>query len=384
MRASHLLTDNLNATGKIIINRGGTRSGKTVAIVQAGFKWLVGSNDKGFWSICRKTLPALKATAYRDFLDVCDMAGIYPQHNRSDMTFTFGPRTVEFFSLDDQQKVRSRKRRHLHIVESNEIDFEMFTQMALRTNGKIYLDFNPDDPDTWIRTELEEKRATVLNDVTVIRSTYLDNPFLSADEVQEIEYLKSVDENLWNVFGRGEYGTISGQVFPKYELIDEMPLNTHKVFTGVDFGFHPDPAAVIRVAMVNNRLYLDELVYERRLNNQQLAERLDKKITHVADSAEPKSIDELQRYGISCIPAVKGPDSVRAGLQRMGQFEIFVTRRSVNLLKELKLYRLDTHGNPVGPDHAIDAARYVVQTMLRPNNEFGRLIKVNNYGSAVR
>ena len=384
MTASHLFQDNVNPVGKIIINRGGTRSGKTMAIVQAAFNWLVGSNDRGYWSVCRKTFPALKATAYRDFLEVCDMAGIYPQHNKSEMTFTYGPRTVEFFSLDDQQKVRSRKRKHLHIVEANEVDFEMFTQLALRTTGKIYLDFNPDDPDTWIRTELEAKRASLLNDVTVIRSTYLDNPFLSAEEIREIEYLKNVDENLWAVFGRGEYGTIRDQLFAKWELCDEIPPDCHKRFCGIDFGFTFDPAAIVDVGMINNRLYLDEIVYERRMTNAMLSERMNSLTSYVADSAEPKSIEELRRYGFQIIPAVKGPDSVRSGLQRMLQFEIYVTRRSVNLQKELRMYRVDANGNSIGLDHAIDAARYVVQTRLKPASDTGEIFRISRYGNLVR
>jgi phage terminase large subunit len=386
MNASRLFTRIKDATGKVVVLRGGTRSGKTVAAVQNAFNWLVGAHDDaGYWSICRKALPSLKATAYRDFLSVCDWAGIYPEHNRSELTFSFGPRTVEFFSLDDEQKVRSRKRRHLHLCEANEIDFETFTQLILRTNGQVLLDFNPDIPDHWIRTEIEEKRASEKGDVTVIVSTYLDNPFLSAEEVAEIEYLKSSSPMAWEVFGLGNYGKIAGQVFPRFQIIEAMPDDLRTDHYGIDFGFAVDPCAVVRVGTINNRLYLDELIYERGLNNLQLADRLNLKWAFVADSAEPKSIDELQRRGLSVVPSLKGPDSIRAGIQRMAQFELHVTGRSTNLLKELRLYRVDDRGNfSAVMNHAIDAARYVVQTKLRPNNEFGKMMRVTNYGSAVR
>lgn len=384
LRASHLLTDIQQAAGKIVVLRGGTRSGKTVAAVQNAFTWLYGSDEEGYWSICRKTLPALKATAYRDFLTVCDSAGLYPEHNRSDLTFHFGPRVVEFFSLDDEQKIRSRKRQHLHLVEANEIDFETFTQLVIRTKGKVVLDFNPDDHEHWIRTEIEEKRAAIKGDVTTIVSTYLDNPFLSPEEVAEIEYLKISNPQAWEVFGLGNYGKITGQVFPNVTTVPAMPEDIKQLYVGIDFGFAVDPCAVVEVGVINNRLYLHEVLYERGVNNMQLADRLDKRRSYVADSAEPKSIDELQRRGISVIPSVKGPDSIRSGVQRMGQFEIFVTGSSTNLLKELRLYRQDDHGNFSSVmNHAIDAVRYVVQTRLRPNNEFGKITRVTNYGRAV-
>ena len=391
MNASRLFIDNLNAPGKIIINRGGTRSGKTMSIVQLAYYWLCTGNlgnsteEKGYWSICRKTLPALKATAYRDFLYMCEIGGLWPEHNKADLTFTFGPRCVEFYSLDDESKVRSRKREHLHIVESSEIDFEMFTQLALRTTGKIYLDFNPSDEFHWIRTELEEKRTSILKDVTVIQSTYKDNPFLAAHEIREIEYLEDVDQNLWDIFGQGNYGKITGQIFTNWQIIDEMPEDVKSLYGGIDFGFTADPCAVIHVGIINDRLYLDEVLYERGVNNLRLSEILDKNILYVADAAEPKSINELQRFECQVIPALKGPDSIRSGIQRMQQFQLFVTGRSTNLLKELKVYKHGPDNKPLGHfDHAIDAARYVVQTKLRPAAEVGQMLRISRYGNLVR
>ena len=385
MQASGLLEDNTNAKGKVVINRGGTRSGKTVSLVQLAYLWLISSDEQGYWSICRKTLPALKASAYRDFISVCEWAGYWPEHNKSELTFTFGPRTVEFYSLDDEQKIRSRKRNHLHLVEANEVDFETFTQLALRTTGKIYLDFNPDDPFTWIRTEIEEKRAGILKDVSVIQSTYKNNPFLAKHEVQEIEYLKEVDPNLWAVFGEGEYGKISGQIFSNWEIIDAMPDDLKNLYGGIDFGFTADPCAVVHVGVINNRLYLDEVLYERGVNNMRLAEMLDKDIMYVADAAEPKSINELQRFDCQVTPALKGPDSVRAGIQRMQQFQLFITGRSTNLLKELKMYKHGPDNKPMGHfDHAIDAARYAVQTKLRPAAETGQMMRISRYGNMVQ
>ena len=379
---------NSKLTKKIAVNRGGTRSGKTMGIVGTAVMWLISPTPGTMWSICRKTLPALKATAYRDVLYLLDQLPEVIRekihHNKSDLTFTFGKKTIELFSLDDEQKIRSRKRDYLHVVEANEIDFETFTQLVLRTRIRVYLDFNPDDIDIWINNEIEIKRAAIKKDVEVIVSTYLDNPFLSIEEIEEIEYLKQVDEELWQIFGLGQYGKITGVIYKKYTVIEEYPKDVDYMI-GLDFGFSADPNGALRVGKENNRLYLDELLYRGHMLNSEIASYLERDRLCVADSAEPKSIEDISRMGYRIIPSVKGKDSVRSGINMVKEYELFVTARSVNLIKELNRYKLDQHGDPIdGFNHLLDPLRYVVQTKYKRGQEMGIATKVNSYNNAIR
>lgn len=368
MKATDVFFKLKDTKKKIIVCRGGTRSSKTMSICLLALEWLINAKEEqGYWSICRKTLPALKASAMRDFDFLLWELGLEAtiERNKSENTYSFGGRTVEFFSLDAEQKVRSRKRRHLHLVEANEIDFHTFTQLLIRTSGRTYLDFNPDDVDIWINTEVEQKRALIKKDVDVIISTYKDNKFLTPEEIAEIEYLKEVDPELWAIFGEGKYGKMIGVIFKHYTLIDEMPDHLDR-FIGLDWGFSKDPSAAAYVGKDGNKLYLDEIFYQSGLINKEIAPKLPKEYTIIADSAEPKSIEDLKREGFRIIPSLKGADSIRNGIDNMLSYELFVTKRSINLIKELNHYKRDTNGDIVDAyNHLIDAIRYVIQTKFR-------------------
>lgn len=356
-----------------------------MSIVLNALVWLIDDRPGTMWSICRKTLPSLKATAYRDILFLIDLL---PEelkykihHNRTELSFSFGKKTIEFFSVDNQQKVRSRKRDYLHLVEANEIDYEDWHQMILRTKIQAFIDFNPDDDQVWIKTEIEETRALMKKDVDVIVSTYLDNPFLTKEEIAEIEYLKLTDPEMWRIFGEGQYGKLTGIIFPDITIIDEIPDHLDSI-GGLDFGFTFHPSADVNVYKEGQRLFMDEVLYQRGLTNADLASMLSPLILQVADSAEPKSIEELNRSGLQVIPAVKGPDSIRNGISRMKEFELCVTARSINLLKEFRNYRWDPNrpNTPIDRmNHAIDAVRYVVQTKYKDGLEVGQSIKSNKF-----
>lgn len=277
---------------------------------------------------------------------------------------------VEFFSLDDQSKVRSRKRLHLHIVEADEIDYGIWTQLLIRTKGSVFADWNPSDPHHWLREEIEDKRTSEKGDVNVIVSTYKDNPHLTIDEVAEIEYLRNVDPELWAIFGTGEYGSLTDVIFKNYE-VTEYPDDCDYNYLGIDFGFSHDPAAVIVVGRKGSNLYLKELIYKTHLTNQQLASEIKEttysRLFAVADSAEPKSIAELQNQGLNVGGAVKGPDSVRSGIMKMREFTINIDPGSINILKEFRAYKWSDKkaGVPVDAwNHSIDAIRYVVSKMM--------------------
>ena len=367
-----------NSTKRVVVARGGTRAGKTYAIMQMLAAWLL----TGIWrgkeskskvaSVVRKTSPSLRATAMRDLEEILHAWGCFGkvEQNKTNLEYKYKGRLLEFFSVDDQQKVRGRKRGILFCNEANELNYETdFFQLNIRTKECVILDFNPSDPYTWAKTEIEDKRAHDLKDVESFVFTYKDNGFLSAEECREIEAIK--DPALRMVYVLGQYGTIKGLIFPTITIIDEMPTELKKQGIGLDFGYTNDPTAAIHCGTIGDNLYLDELFYEYALTNPDISKKLPKKLEVVADSAEPKSIEELKRLGIRCIPANKGKDSIVFGIGTILKYNIHITARSLNLLKEQKLYKYKTDnvGNPTNDpieqyNHAWDAVRYYALSVL--------------------
>lgn len=374
---------NFHSKGKIVVNRGGTRSSKTYSLCQLAVRWLLTGRvrehqviPKGIFSIVRKTFPSLKSSALRDIIEILDNNGLsqYIQHNKTDHTMTLPGtgRYLEFFSVDQQQKVRSRGRNILYCVEGNELDYmSTFYQMLMRTKDLVFIDLNPDDPYNWINEEIETKRRVNRGDVDVIVSTYKDNPKLSREHVQEIEYMQEVDDELWRVYGLGEYGKVTGLVFPNVSIVRSIPDNLSSTAYGLDFGFTNDPSALIYGGVQNKiDLYLDEVFYERGLTNSDIAgyfRTYSVRDSHeiFADSADPKSIRELQSHGFNVSPAKKGPDSVIFGINTLKKYKIHITERSFNLIKESRKYKwkVDSDGNPTNTpidlfNHGWDASRY--------------------------
>lgn len=358
---------------KIVINRGGTRAGKTYSLMQIFARWLLSGDirkgqriGKGVASVVRKTLPALKATAQKDFEEILNDWGFYNKvvYRAVERTYSYNGRTVEFFSVDDQQKVRGRKRNILFCNEANELHYNTdFFQLLIRTTDLIFLDLNPSDPYTWVNTELEQKRQHERGDVDVIVSTYKDNPFLSQELQQEIEGIK--DPQLRKVYVLGQYGTIKGLVFPHIEIVNEMPTGLKKRAIGLDFGYTNDPTAAVDCGILGEKLYIDEILYSRGLQNHQIAKRLPKGIEIYCDSAEPKSIKDLQGYGLWAKPTKKGRDSILNGISLLKKYTICITARSVNGLREQKQYKYktDANGQPTNKpiddfNHFWDAVRY--------------------------
>ena len=379
---------------RITVVRGGTGASKTYSLAQIAVLFLFsgwcgkGKDGKdiaypeGVFSVVRKSLPALKATAMRDFLEILHRGNLYRfvKHNMTEHTFSYGKRMVEFFSVDDQQKVRSRTRTNLWMVEANEMSFaEEFFHLSVRTDEKIYLDFNPDDDQIWINTELEKKRAELKGDVEVIVCNYTHNPFLSKAKIADIEYLRdSGDEDFWNIFGLGNYGHIRGLIYGDWTEWD-FPGEGQSFF-GLDFGFSNDPCALVEMKVVYNYLYCREILYEIGLTNWALGELLRaegiKRETVYADSSEPKSIEELKMMGFKILAVKKGPDSVHQGITKVKEFDVRVTKRSTNIWMERRRYKWkvsrvtgEVERVPVKRfDHCMDAIRYGVigQTTMQP------------------
>jgi phage terminase large subunit len=363
---------------KIQVHQGGTRSGKTYSILTALIE-LCHKNSGLVITICRKTFPALRATAMRDFFEILNREDIYNPdlHNKSDATYQLRGNMVEFISIDQPQKVRGRKRDVLFINEANEINLEDWRQLLLRTTGRVLLDYNPSDEFHWIYDEVIPRE-----DAAFFQTTYKDNPFLPESVVMEIERFKEADENFWRVYGLGERGASQATVFTHWKEIDQIPNEFKPLNYGLDFGYTNDPTAIVQTFTDGHGFAVDELCYATRLTNSDISKVLrDNQVNRsdviICDSAEPKSIDEIHAHGFNTHGARKGKDSVKNGIQFLHSRPLLVTARSVNIIKELRNYKWkeDKNGKQLNEpvdsfNHAIDAMRYAI-TFNQTNPNFG-------------
>lgn len=370
-----------NSTKRICVLQGGTRSGKTYSILLALIEFAYKNKGKNLYiTIARKTFPALRGTAMRDFFEILKKEDIYDErhHNKSSGLYTLYGNNFEFISVDQPVRVRGRKRDVLFMNEANEFDMDDFVQLSLRTTFKIIIDFNPSEEYHWLYTQLIDADR---DDVDFHISTYKDNPFLEKSTIQEIERLKDVDANLWRVFGEGQRGIANETIFPNFNVIDEIPENAKAIALGLDFGFSADPTSLIKLYKHDLDIYIEELIYDKGLTNQDIANKIkdlgiDRSIEIFADSAEPKSIEEIYRMGnINIKPTRKGADSIRVGIDIMRRHKINITRNSENTIKEFRNYKWIKDKNneitnkPVDAyNHSIDACRYVSLNKLNVGN----------------
>jgi phage terminase large subunit len=376
IKGTIVLRKNLNADTRIVVNQGGTRSSKTYSLAQLIILKALQERGK-VYTICRKTLPALKGTAYRDVMSILEENNLYnpDNHNKSELTYKLNGNDIEFISVDMPQKIRGRKRHVLWLNEANEFSFEDWVQLSLRTTENIYLDFNPSDPYSWIYDKVMNRE-----DCTFIKSTYLDNPFLPDETIKEIERLKELDSNYWKIYGLGDMAQPTETIFRQFEIANNIPLESNLIAIGMDFGYSNDPTAIAEVYKLNDNLYINELIYSKGLTNQDIAEKLrELNITRqteiIADSAEPKSIEELHRLGYNIKGAKKGADSINMGIDVLRRFKINITKNSTNAINEFKHYKwlTDKNGHIVNKpatnqkDHLLDAIRYVALNKLMTN-----------------
>ena len=377
LKGTVVLQKNLNANTRIVVNQGGTRSSKTYSLAQLIILKALQEQGK-VYTICRKTLPALKGTAYKDFFNILEEHNLYnpDKHNKSELTYKLNNNEIEFISVDMPQKIRGRKRHILWLNEANEFRFEDWVQLSLRTTENIYLDFNPSDPYSWIYDRVMNRE-----DCTFIKSTYLDNPFLPDETIKEIERLKDLDSNYWKIYGLGDMAQPTETIFRQFEICNNVPNESELIAIGMDFGYSNDPTAIVEVFKLNDNLYINELVYNKGLTNQDIAQRLrELDITRqteiIADSAEPKSIEELHRQNFNVKGAKKGADSINMGIDVLRRFKLHITKNSTNALNEFKYYKwlTDKNGHIVNKpatnqqDHIIDAVRYVALNKLMTNH----------------
>ena len=290
---------------RITCLQGGTRSSKTYSLCQLFIIKCLNETGKVF-TICRKTLPALKGTAYRDVLNLLKELEIYSEefHNKSELSYNLNGNLLEFISVDQPQKIRGRKRNYLWLNEANEFTYEDYQQLILRTTEQIYLDYNPSDPYSWIYDKVITR-----DDCTFFKSTYKANPFLDKDTIAEIERLRDLDPDYWRVYGLGEIGTIQTMIFRNFELVDDVQGKL--IGYGLDFGFTNSPSALVSIYQSQDNLYIKEMIYKKRLTNTDLATEIkgfgvSRQDEIICDSAEPKAIEELYSSGLNVKPAKKG------------------------------------------------------------------------------
>ncbi len=379
-----------NANKRYTVLQGGTRSSKSFSIMQWILITCLQSEQPLLVTICRKTLPALKKSVYRDFIEMLQMYGMYDDniHNKSDNIIRLGQSTVEFISVDQSQKIRGAKRDILWVNECNEITREDFFQLQIRTTGRVFCDYNPTELEGWW-IDLVEQRP---DEVDFNISTFRDNPFLEQAIIDEIERLKDVDPDYYQIYNMGIASRSTEAVY-QFEEVEEIPTHTAQfVGIGLDWGFSNDPTAVIEVWKHDNTIYLNELLYKRGLTNSDIDQELrgmgvTKRVDIVADASEPKSIEELRRYGYRIQPAKKGPDSILNGIDILKRYKICVTYDSTNLITELRRYKWmkDVNGNllnrPVDAyNHALDAVRYLALNNLTNTNPGKYNIAVTGVG----
>lgn len=369
---------------RVRVVRGGTSASKTFTIVPFLIDYAV-KNPLAEISIVAETIPHLKRGALRDFLKIMDMIGMYePENfNKSSLVYTFSNGAyIEFFSADAESKLRGARRDVLFVNECNNITWEAYYQLAIRTRRFIYLDYNPVS-EFWVDTELINDSDT---DFVVL--TYKDNEALDLSIIKEIEKAKEKAltstywANWWNVYGLGNIGSLQGTVFENWTQCDAIPKDAEFIAYGMDFGFTNDPSTLIAVYRFNGELYLNELIYQTKLTNSDLIARLKElgiksNEMIVADSAEPKSIEDLRRAGFRIEGAKKGADSIRNSIDTLQAFKLNVTKSSINLIKELRNYKWVTDNDgkhtsqPIDNyNHAIDAVRYVALNRLKKSTFF--------------
>lgn len=359
---------------------GGTSASKTISILLILIdkcQRAANNGDLLLISVVSESLPHLKRGVMRDFLNIMEGHKYFNEDswNRTDFIYNFGPGVrMEFFGVDSPDKVRGPRRDILFMNEANNCPFESFEQLEVRTKDEIWLDWNPTN-EFWFYTDILPHRTEDLDFITL---TYKDNEALSPDIVKSIE-ARQHNANWWKVYGLGQLGDVEGKIYSDWSIIDEIPHEARLERMGLDFGYAVDPAVLVAVYYYNGGYIVDELLHRKGLSNRQIADYINNSAYPnalvIADSAEPKSIAELQEYGVQVIGANKGPGSVNQGIQWVQDQRMSVTKRSTNTIKSYRNYmwRTDRDGKILNiPDHAfsdaMDATRYALET-LRPNEE---------------
>jgi len=365
---------NQASKAKVIINVGGARSSKSHSISQLFVSKMVTEEHKVF-GICRKTFPALRMTAMKMFFDMSKDYGIYNEtrHNKTFNTYEHGTNLIQFFGLDEAEKIKSAEFNYIWMEEANEFTYEDYTALKLRLSGKtkegelnhMYLSLNPIDAHNWVAT-----KASKEVDVDVIHSTYMDNPFLSKEYISLLTDLINQDENSYRVYVLGEWGLLEGKIYSNYKVIPELPIMSGAKWAyGLDFGLVA-PSSIVKVYLLGDKFYLEERLYKSGLTNSDIIEFFshEDKADIFADPSAKMMVEEIRRAGFS---AFEGHKDVKSGIDLCQRQTLFIPQVSANLIREIQNYRWKRDKNASGSDvflpepvkyndHAVDAMRYAV------------------------
>ena len=371
LQTSELFEKIRDAKKRNVVLEGGARSSKTYSALLYFITDAFASKHHREYDIVRQTLPALKASAMKDFFEILRVNGIYNEadHNMSDHSYRLHGCTFNFYSADDQQKLRGRKRDKILLNEANELSLDTYRQVAMRTTEQIVMDYNPSEEEHWIYDHVIPRE-----DCIFIQSTYKDNPFLEQSIIDEIESLEQDDPEYWKIYGLGLRGKRTGLIYQNWNIVPDFP-DCSDILFGLDFGFN-DPKVVVKLGRIGRDVYLDEMLYERGMIREDFIPVLKKLIPEeqrtkeqYADSADPESIEVIYREGFNIHPADKSKDSVMFGIETVKGYHLHITARSVNVIKDFKNYKwkVDKNGKTLDEpihsfSHAPDAVRYPMFT----------------------
>ena len=371
IKTTKVFQDLISQNKRISVFQGSSRASKTYNIL-IYFVYLLLQEENKVCSIVRKTLPALKGSVLRDMKQILIDFGVYDPNkwHSVDGYYELGSNIIEWFSVDDETKLRGRKRDYLFINEATEVTYDEYIQLALRTSGRILMDLNPSLWNSWIY-DLENQE-----DVFYTVVTYKDNPFLSQSLIDEIEKLKTRDQNLWRVFGEGQKGVPTRVVFNHQQIYSQLPSSCKLLGYGIDIGFN-DPNTLVRVYKDNDSIYCEELLYLRNTTVSDFIYKikdmgLNLTDEFIVDSAAPQAIAEMSRAGINAKPVKK--DTILSGIDQIKRSNFFIHNDSKNLQNELMSYvwKNDKNGNNLDEpedknNHLIDALRYVLTMKVMRN-----------------
>jgi phage terminase large subunit len=372
----------------VLVHSGGTSSGKTYSIIQALLTLCCYYNL--IVTIIGEDVPNLKVGAYRDAKSIISLdpylQNQIENHNQTERTFTFRTGAiVEFGSRSDPQDAKSGKRDILFVNEANGVPYEIFEELQVRTSKLVIIDFNP-SASFWAH-----ERLLPNPDTWWVNTTYKDNPFIEPSVKAKILSYEPTLENIkrgtaneyrWKVYGLGEVGRLEGLVFPDFKVSTEFPDEYKWRVFGMDFGYTNDPTTLIEIRYAKGNLYWRQHIYETGLTNPDIAKKLvdvghEKDEMIVADSAEPKSITELNRHGWHVKEAIKGKDSIMSGIDAIKRYPIYIHAGSKDLITEFNSYtwKKDRNGTALNVpidqwNHGIDAGRYALSRhLLKPKHE---------------
>lgn len=371
IQTTRVFQDLISTDKRVCIFQGSSRASKTYNILIYWVYKLIQEDNKVL-SIVRKTLPALKGSVLRDLKEILQLFGVYDpdKWHVSDGYYELGTNIIEWFSCDDETKLRGRKRDYLFVNEATEITYDEYVQLILRTSDRITMDFNPSLWKSWLY-DLEGQP-----DVFYTITTYKDNPFLPQTQIDEIEKLKDRDPNLWRVFGLGEKGIPTRAVFTHHQFYYDLPQGAKLLAYGIDFGYN-DPSVLVSVHKLNDSIYCKELLYLKNITIPDFIYKIkDLGINltddFICDSANPQAIAELNRNGINSKPVKK--DTILAGIDLIKRSKFYVEANSQHLIEELQMYqwKQDKNGNNLDEpedknNHLLDAIRYVLQMKVMRN-----------------